>query len=376
ILLVDDNRDMREYVSRILGSLWTVETVANGKEALAAVAAAPPDLVLSDVMMPELDGFGLLRALRADPATRTIPVILLSARAGEESRVEGLEVGADDYLIKPFSARELVARVGSHLRLSLMRKRTEDEIRGLNAALDRRVTERTTRLSEALKELETFSYTVAHDLRAPLRAMSQFSDILIEEFGPNLGPKGSEYAGRIGQAAIRMDQLTRDLLEYSRLARADLALGPTDLGPMIKDVFSSLEREVKAQGAVLQWEATAVSVVGNPFLLSRALTNLVGNGLKFARPGIPPEVRVRVTSENNRVRLWVEDNGIGIDRAHHDKLFRVFERLDPAGPIPGTGIGLAVARKAVERMNGLVGLESEPGQGSRFWIELPGAPAP
>jgi signal transduction histidine kinase len=374
ILLADDNRDMREYVARILGNHWTVEAVANGKEALAAAAAAPPDIVLSDVMMPELDGFGLLRALRDNPATRTIPVILLSARAGEESRVEGLEVGADDYLIKPFSARELVARVGSSLRMSRLRKSTEEKIRELNMALERRVAERTTRLSETLRELETFSFTVAHDLRAPLRAMSQFSDILIEDFGPKLGKEGLDHALRIGQAAVRMDRLTMDLLEYSRLARADLVLGPTDVGTTIQEVLSSMEREAAAKGASLRAETASARVVGNPFLLTRALTNLVGNALKFVRPGVPPQVVVRVTPLGDWVRVWVEDNGIGIDRAHHEKLFRVFERLDPEGPIPGTGIGLAIARKAVERMNGLVGLESEPGHGSRFWIELPGAP--
>jgi PAS domain S-box-containing protein len=642
ILVVDDNPDMRSYVERLLRGRWVVETAADGVDALARARDKVPDLVLSDVMMPRLDGLGLLEALRKDERTRTLPVILLSARAGEESRIEGLDWGADDYLVKPFSAAELIARVSSHLKLARLRRESESarrqsedlvrtalgagrmfawelnletgqahvsegvtpvigapqdlskeqawpnvhpedepairstmkaaiqhagtfshqvrfrrfdtgewiwlevrgeaprdadgavrrivglaidvterervesalreserslrsrseeilaimestpafvwvaqdpdghsivgnrasyellrmepgtnasatpfsgpapshfrifedgrllqpedypiqralregrairnyeerlvyddgtavdllgnvvplrnpngsvrgavaafvdvtklksveaEIRALNSSLETKVRVRTARMAEALQELETFAYTVAHDLRGPLRAMSQFTDILVEDYAPRLGAEGEAYARRIGEAAERMDRLTRDLLEYSRVARTHVALEPLNIRPVVDEVLASLQSDVRQSGGKVDVALGSESVNANRFLLCQALTNLIGNAVKFSRPGVPPEVIVRCSpADSGRLRLWVEDRGIGIDPSHFPKLFQVFERLDPQGPYKGTGIGLAIVRKAVERMSGKVGVESEMGKGSRFWIELP-----
>jgi signal transduction histidine kinase len=381
ILLADDNADMRAYIQRLLAGRWSVEAVADGEAALQRVRQNPPDLVLSDVMMPRLDGLGLLRALRADEATRTIPVIMISARAGEEARIEGLDWGADDYLVKPFSAQELIARVSSHLKLSRLRKESEAalrvkeaEVRALNTALEARVRDRTARMAEALQELETFSYTVAHDLRGPLRAMSQFSDMLIEDFAPQLGEEGQEYARRISQASQRMDQLTTDLLEYSRVSTTEVAVEPIDLRGVAEEVLASSEPGIRESGGRVEVAVGGEQVRGNRFLLIRALTNLLENALKFVRPGVAPLVRIRTErGMPGRLRLWIEDNGIGIDPAYQSKLFKVFERLDPAGPHKGTGIGLAIVRKAVERMGGTVGVESSPGKGSRFFLDLASA---
>jgi signal transduction histidine kinase len=170
-----------------------------------------------------------------------------------------------------------------------------------------------------------------------------------------------------------MDLLVQDLLSYSRLTRSEMKLQDLRLRPIVADVIAAMEAEIKERKGHITVAPALPSVVGDPVMLSQALTNLLSNALKFVPPGVQPKANVRAESKEGRVRLWVEDNGIGIDPALHPKLFQVFERLVQPKDFPGTGIGLAIVRKAVERMGGLAGLESDLGKGSRFWIELPGA---
>jgi PAS domain S-box-containing protein len=374
ILLVDDNQDMRVYLQRLLAEHWVVETVADGAEGLRVARERRPDLVLSDVIMPNLDGFGLLRAMRADPNLAGVPVILLSARAGEEARVEGLEAGADDYLIKPFSARELIARVKSNLELVTLRRKVEQEVRERNAILEERVKERTARLEESVTELQTFAYTVSHDLRAPIRGMYRYAEMLLSNYpGKVFDTQAEGFAGNIASSAERMDLLVQDLLQYSRLTQAEMKLQEIALAPFVTNVLGAMESEITERKGRVSVEPNLPRVVGDPLMLTQALTNLVSNAIKFIRAGVEPKANIRAEQKDGRVRLWVEDNGIGIAPDLHSKLFQVFERLVKSDEYQGTGIGLAIVRKAVERMGGEVGLESQLGQGSRFWIDLPGA---
>jgi PAS domain S-box-containing protein len=236
------------------------------------------------------------------------------------------------------------------------RKRSEEETRSANA------------------ELEAFSYTVSHDLRAPLRSMSGFCQILIEDYGSKSPDRNwREYVERISVASKQMDALIRDLLAFSRLARDKVELSPIDLGPLLSEVIS----DMRLEGSPAQVAGRSAVVLGNRVLLSQVFSNLISNGLKFVAAGAEP--RVRVSSQEGAdgwVRTWVEDNGIGIAPEYHEKIFQVFERLNDASAYPGTGIGLAIVRRAVGRMGGKVGVESAEGKGSRFWVDLPKAAAP
>ena len=258
--------------------------------------------------------------------------------------------------------RTFLGYVGSVIDIT-ERKRTEEEIR-------ERVRERTAQLEESVRELDTFAYTVAHDLRAPLRAMHRYSDVLLEDYAPSFGSEVREYLQRIGSGAERMDQLILHLLAYSRIARAEIRLQPVDLGAAINRILSELRVD---EGRVTV-EGPLPSVQGDPVLLTQCLTNLISNALKFTRPGQPAEVTVGAERLGDRVRLTVRDEGIGISPEHQERLFRLFERLNPSS-YAGTGVGLAIVKKAVERMNGRVGLTSTPGRGSLFWIELQGVNA-
>ena len=370
ILLVDDNADMREYISRLLGGSWTVEAVEDGQAALEAVQRQLPDLVLSDVMMPRLDGFGLLRALKQDTRTRMVPVILLSARAGEEANVEGMEAGADDYLVKPFSARELLARVNGRLEISRLRALNEEQARQLNVELERLVHERTARLEETNRELESFSYSVSHDLRAPLRHILGFSEMLAKHNQGRLDDKSQRHLRVISEAATKGGQLVDDLLAFSRLGRAEILKSRVDLGRLVEEVRGELAPEL--EGRRVHWTVAPLPVVqGDPALLRMVLKNLLSNAAKYTRPRA--EARIEVSSDEgpDEVAIHVRDNGVGFEMQYVDKLFGVFQRLHTAEQFEGTGIGLAHVRRIVMRHGGRVWAESVLNEGASFHFTLP-----
>ena len=225
-------------------------------------------------------------------------------------------------------------------------------------------------LQLSYKELETFSYTVSHDLRAPLRSMHRFADLLLDEFGATLGPDGQEYAKRIAQAAGQMDVLIQDLLAYSQLGKREVRLEAVQLGAVLAEVLRQLEGDIAASRAEILVAEPLPAITGEPVLVAQILVNLISNAIKFVAPGVRPRIRIGADDSREDIRLWIEDNGIGISGEYHPKLFRVFERLVRGSDYPGTGIGLAIVRRAVERLGGRVGLESGEGQGSRFWVEF------
>jgi signal transduction histidine kinase len=228
-------------------------------------------------------------------------------------------------------------------------------------------------LEEINAELNSFSYSVSHDLRAPLRAVQGFAHALLEDYAGELDPMGQDYAQRIVVAAQRMDTLIQDLLAYSRLSRADLRLQTVNLMSVVADALSQVEAELQERKAQLTVEEPLPGVIGHYATLVQVVANLLTNAVKFVAPEVQPQVRLWAEEQPATIRLWVEDNGIGIQADHQERIFHIFERLHGIETYPGTGIGLAVVRKGVTRMEGRVGVESTPNQGSKFWLELPKA---
>jgi PAS domain S-box-containing protein len=277
------------------------------------------------------------------------------------------------------------------------RKRHEEWLRHQNAELERRVAERTAELTQAnedlqvakakltedahnlekviaqrtvalqesVNSLEQFCYTIAHDLRAPLRTMHGFSSALLEDFAPSLDKTAHDYARRIVGAAARMDEQIRALLVYGRLNSADMPLVETDLTAM----FEQLRQTEEFRTAQIEVQQPLPKILANPTALRQVLENLVANAIKFVAPGVTSKLQISAEANAEWVRVSIQDNGIGIDSKYHQRIFRVFERA-ASNNYPGTGIGLAIVQKGVERMGGKVGVESAPGKGSRFWLDL------
>lgn len=239
----------------------------------------------------------------------------------------------------------------------------------LQEKLEKTVAERTVQLSDLVAELEAFSYSVAHDMRAPLRSMNSYSRFLQEDFAAALPPQGKDYLRRISASAQRLDALITDVLNYSKISRNEMELQNVDVEKLTREIIDSYA-ELRDSGAAFLVQSPIPMVAANPAALTQCLSNLLSNAVKFVAPGVTPQVRVRAETKGDHVRIWIEDNGIGISEEGRKRIFHMFQRLNPAGDFEGTGIGLTIVRKAVERMRGRVGVESQPGVGSQFWIEL------
>ncbi|MGO9199552.1 MAG: ATP-binding protein [Limisphaerales bacterium] len=248
----------------------------------------------------------------------------------------------------------------------------KEELARTNTMLEQLVRERTAKLEETVGELEHFSYSITHDLRAPLRAMQGFAGLLINELCCNC-PKDEnrDWLRRITTSAGRMDRLITDALQFSKAGRREMKIEPTDAAALLHGIIQSYPT-MQPPKALIRIEGEFPKVLGNEAGLTQCFSNLLDNAVKFVQPGKAPEVRVRAETREPFVRLWFEDNGIGIPKQAQGKLFLLFQRATTQ--FEGTGVGLALVKKVAERMGGKVGMESEPGQGSRFWLDLRAAP--
>ena len=356
VLVADGNADMRNYLSRLLGRSYEVQAVDGGEAALAAALNTAFDLLVLDVMLPGRDGIELLRDLRATQRTQLIPVIMLSARTEEDAALEGLAAGADDYLVKPFSGKALLARVRSSLALAKLRKESADK------------------LAEANRELEAFSYSVSHDLRAPLRAIDGFSKALLNEHSDKLDDQGRRYLDRVRSATQRMAELIDDLLSLSRITRSPLTREKADLSAISRKILTDLgtrEPERKVEWMV----ADGLSAEADARLVTVLLENLLGNAWKFTSKQAAARIEVGCEQRAAEPTIFVvRDNGAGFNMEYVKKLFAPFQRLHAAADFQGTGIGLATVHRVVTRHGGRIWGEGVPNQGATFYFTLGARP--
>jgi signal transduction histidine kinase len=234
--------------------------------------------------------------------------------------------------------------------------------------LEEAVAERTTELTATNNQLETFVYSIAHDLRAPLRAMQGFTTMLVED-EKSLSATGKDYAEKIKSSATRMDDLLGDMLAFARVAKQSADISASNLRSVVETAIARMEQSLQAHNGQLEFVGASPTVLAHEPTLIQVLINLISNSLKFVPPGISPRIRLRAEDAGEFVRVWVEDNGIGILPEHQHQIFKLFTRVH-GEKYPGTGVGLAIVEKGIERMGGRVGVESTAGRGARFWFEL------
>lgn len=374
LLIVDDEPEqMRALCTTLEHEGYVVAGFTSGAQALEQLRQQPFDLLLADLTMPEMDGIALLRA--AQDVDRNLVGIVMTGHGSIESAVAAMKAGALDYILKPFTLRtirpvlERAFTVRRLLAENQALRQTKDMMRQMNADLERQVDERTQQLTEANRELEAFSQSVSHDLRAPLRAINGFGNVLLDECGSQLDDRARGYIDKIMSAGVRMEQLIGDLMRLSHASVSELRSVDVDLSKLAKATLASLS-ESEPDRHVELVIGEGMSCMGDPQLLRIALENLLSNAWKFTHNEAHPKIVIdRVPGRSDA--FFVRDNGAGFEPEQAKKLFVPFRRLHSTSQFPGTGVGLSIVQRIIRRHGGRISAEAAVGKGATFTFTLP-----
>jgi len=369
ILIVDDNRLNRLKLARVLQQQGHQTTEAeNGREALEILQNGRFDLMLLDIMMPEVDGFEVLEKMQQNHQTMDVPVIVISAQDEVDSAVRCIEMGAEDYLAKPFNPVLLNARLGAALEKKRLRDQEHAHLQQLQLERER-LEEYTAELQARNEELDAFAHTVAHDLKNPLAGIVGYVELVQKYYSDQLDERGRHYLERAQQSSQKMDLIIHELLLLSGIRQQNVETRPLDMMSIITETRKRLTYLIETNNAVItcpmEWSAAA----GYAPWIEEVWANYISNAIKYG--GQPPKLELGSTVQNDgMVCFWVRDNGIGLTPQEKARLFTPFERLKPE-KIEGHGLGLSVVQRIVKKLGGIVGVESEIGRGSIFYFTLP-----
>jgi signal transduction histidine kinase len=418
ILVVDDKPENLRLLSTLLSERgYQCRAVLNGPMALRAVQTKAPDLVLLDIMMPQMDGYEVCQKLKEDQKTREIPVIFLSAKDEVFDKIKAFTLGAVDYISKPFQVEEVLARIENQLVLRRLQMQLKEQnvllqqeinsrlavektlqeqnvllqqeinsrlavekiLQEQNILLQKEISERqraelalqktNQELARSNAELEQFASIASHDLQAPLATIANYAQLLEERDKDNLDAKAHQFIHKIVKGSSRMQKLIDDLLEYSRVSSRGQKFEVCDCNRILEEVMANLQGVIHKNKASLSYSLMPV-VMGDNSQLVQLFQNLISNAIKY-HGDEPPVIEITSLNQNEYWLFAVRDNGIGIDSKYFSRIFQIFQRLHTQEAYSGTGIGLAICQKILARHGGKIWVESELGQGATFYFTLP-----
>ena len=370
ILVVDDTPENLRLFGQILSGEYKVRLVPGGNEALAAIHSTPPDMILLDIMMPEVNGYQVAEILRDDPNTSKIPIIFISALDNVESKLQAFELGGVDYVTKPFQEREVLARIKTHLAL----RRLQQELQAANATLAQQVDE----LDARNQELDAFAHTVAHDLKNPLGSIYLSTLMIVENYASI--PQAEQFTLLDTNLRVceMMNRSIEGLMVLSGLRDQMIEPGAFEMGPVVVDALGCLTHTIKETKAEIITLPNWPQAVGYIPWVEEVWVNYLSNAIKYGgkpEQGVPVRVELGFNpppsgTTGGQIRFWVQDNGPGLTPEQQAQLFVPFERLKNVRT-KGHGLGLSIVRRIVEKLGGQVGVESTAGIGSTFYFTLP-----
>jgi two-component system, sensor histidine kinase and response regulator len=361
LLIVDDMPTNLKMLFSYLRDLnFKVLVAQNGEDALVRVEHASPDLILLDVMMPHLDGFETCRRLKENETTSDIPVIFMTALSETVDKVKGFELGAVDYITKPVQHEEVLARITAQMTLRRLQQTLEEK--------NKQLEEKNVQLSEQNAELEAFAHTVAHDLKNPLNSITGLSSLLVYKFSSSIDMEGIKFLNHIEKNALKMASIIDALLLLASSRHSDVKMTPLNMNSILTNVQQRLVDMIdEYQGEIVMPSKWPTALGYEPWI-EEVWSNYISNGLKYG--GQPPRLELGATTETNHVCFWVRDNGEGLTPEEQSQLFIPFSRVGK-NRIDGHGLGLSIVQRVVNRCSGVAGVESQVGQGSRFYFTLP-----
>jgi len=389
VLIVDDNPAKLMALTVALTDLepnLEIVTATSGMEALRRLLVQQFVVVLLDVNMPIIDGFETARIMRLRPSLEHLPIIFITAEAlADDARLKGYKLGAVDYILSPVLPQILRAKVAVFADLHRMHERLKHtielqqenlQLRTDIAAvqkLNQEIAQKAQQLETANRDMEGFSYSVSHDLRSPLRAIDGFVAILQEDYAETLDAEGRRMFGIISANARKMGQLIDDILAFSRAVRVKVSQTPLDMNALVDEVWAGLAEQ--RSGRVVEFHrADLPGVLADPRALRQVWQNLLDNALKFTRSRDPARIEVDAERRGNRIWYWVRDNGTGFNPDYADKLFVLFQRLHGMDEFEGTGVGLAIAKRFIQKHGGQIVAEGILDVGATFSFSLPVEP--
>ncbi len=363
ILMIEDDPDLIQIQEKLLSEAgFQVHSTRTGEEGLAAAKEILPDIILLDVKLPDTNGYLVCELLKSDPLFEdTFVIFITGSKIKSSDQAKGLEIGAEGYIVRPIPNRELLARMISFERII----RSEKELRRKSQILD----ELNQRLVRSNEDLQAFAYAISHDLQEPLRMITSFLTLLEKRYAGELDQNAREYIDFAVDGAERMKDMIQGVLNFSRVSTRGEDLAPISCQQACQRALDSLRPAIEEKGVkIILHELPEVK--GDLIQISQVFQNLISNAIKFNQAD-PPEVRISTERDGSFWRLIVEDNGIGIAEKDQERIFTIFQRLHTREEYSGSGVGLSICKRIIERHNGRIWIESQAGKGSRFYFTLP-----